>query len=143
MPVRMRFDDAEIRRLLQGESGEVVRHVQDIVDRTVAIARREAPVGRTGHLRQSIQGTVDVDGDRVVGRIGSTLEYALYVHDGTGLWGPWQRVIRPVQAKVLAWKAPGTPRGMVFAAYVKGARPNPFLTRAFERACPYPVIKNP
>ena len=39
----------------------------------------------TGTLRASITSNVEVDGEKVVGVIGSNLDYAPYVHQGTGI----------------------------------------------------------
>lgn len=66
-------------------------------------------------------------------RIGSSLDYARYVHDGTGLYGPKHHYIVPRHGKYLVF----TPKGelvAVFAKRVKGMRPNPFLADALVAA---------
>ncbi len=40
----------------------------------------------TGHLRQSLTYNVKQDGNSVLGAVGSTAEYAIYVHEGTGIY---------------------------------------------------------
>lgn len=49
-------------------------------------AKMLAPVD-SGDLHQSIQGEVHEDGDEVVGKVSSNLEYASYVEFGTGQRG--------------------------------------------------------
>lgn len=49
-------------------------------------AKAYCPVD-TGNLRQSIQSTVEIEeSGNVVGYVGSNLEYAVYVHQGTGIY---------------------------------------------------------
>lgn len=48
-------------------------------------ARQLCPVDQ-GHLRASITSETEITADEIIGRIGSNLEYAPYVHNGTGIW---------------------------------------------------------
>lgn len=48
----------------------------------VADSKKICPI-RYGHLRASITREVDKKDDEVIGYVGSNLEYARYVHDGT------------------------------------------------------------
>lgn len=53
------------------------------------VAKRKCPTGEAGGndtvpLRQSITHEVRTEGEKVVGIVGSGLEYAVYVHEGTG-----------------------------------------------------------
>lgn len=50
--------------------------------------------------------------------------YAQYLEWGTGLYGPKKKVIRPKNAKMLSWMSDGK---RVFASYVKGMTPAPFI----------------
>ena len=73
-------------------------------------------------------GTTD---DRFVGNISTPYEYASYQDQGTGIYGPKGVPIRPVNAKVLAWRAGWeytirppwkvASGGWVFAAEVAGS----------------------
>jgi hypothetical protein len=73
------------------------------------------------------------------------LEYGLYVHEGTGIYGPKGQPIRPKRGQYLRFEsrnprttAPG--RGsIVFARQVRGQRPNRYLLRALQAASPWPV----
>ena len=50
-----------------------------------AEAKERCPV-RDGTLRRSITSEVETVADEVVGRVGTTLDYAPYVHEGTGIY---------------------------------------------------------
>lgn len=108
-------------------------------------AKARAPVDE-GRLRSSISHTVTMRPNGVDIRVGSPLEYARYVHEGTGIYGPKRKKIVPISAKALKFGTPKmigplpagmkTPakgkRGFVFAKSVKGSPPNPFLTDALK-----------
>jgi hypothetical protein len=82
----------------------------------------------------------------VIGRVGTNVKYALYVHEGTGIYagkGP----IRPKSARMLAWPVKNNSGGggvrrykagataqYAFAKQVKGVRGRPFLRNALEAA---------
>ncbi|OAE01861.1 HK97-gp10 family putative phage morphogenesis protein [Arthrobacter sp. OY3WO11] len=83
-------------------------------------ARQEAPIDK-GQLRSSIG--ITRLANAVVIRPG--VKYALYVHEGTGLYGPKRAMIRP--GRVMAWRGRG---GAVFARSSRGQRPNQFMDRA-------------
>jgi hypothetical protein len=87
----------------------------------------------TGHLRSSIRTQLRSVHPITVVRVGTNVRYARWVHDGTGLYGPRRRLIRPRRGKVLVF----TPRGstqQVFTRYVRGMRRNEFLRDALSAA---------
>lgn len=86
----------------------------------------------TGTLRSSITTQLFTLSGKPAVRVGTNVFYALYVHDGTGIYGPRGRYITPVSAKFLSWKLKGGKR--VFALKVKGMPPNPFLKDAVMAA---------
>lgn len=90
----------------------------------------------TGHLRSSIQVEVrQYGGGRPAVRIGTNVKYARWVHDGTGLYGPRRRLIRPKKAKVLRFSGRRYGKtGYIYARHVKGMHPNPFLEDALIAA---------
>ncbi len=56
-------------------------------------AKQDCPVDM-GVLRASITSETEVTSSEIVGRIGSNLEYAPYVHNGTGIYAivwKWRR----------------------------------------------------
>lgn len=86
-------------------------------------AKKNCPVDN-GALRASITSEVSVDESGITGRIGSNLEYAPYVHEGTGIYAkdgngrktPWGYVAKSGKHKGFHW--------------THGQRPQPFLENA-------------
>ena len=74
-------------------------------------------------LAQSISSRVDVNGAKVVGTVGSGLEFAVYVHEGTGKEAPLGRkhdLPWSYQDEMGQWHT------------TSGMKPNPFLEKAFD-----------
>lgn len=91
----------------------------------------------TGRLRASIRTIMLMLGGKPAVRVGTGLDYARYVHDGTGLYGPKGAYIVPINKKILRWKAKkgkGGKGGYVFAKRSSGMKPNPFLKNALSAA---------
>ncbi len=82
----------------------------------------------TGLLRSSINTQLVITGGKPSVRVGTNVHYALFVHDGTGLYGPKGAYITPKTAKFLVWK--GKTGKKIYARRVKGMRPNRFLADA-------------
>lgn len=137
---RVRLNQAELDRLLRGRQGPVVQHVEILTRRTLNQAKRNARVDE-GTLRSTLYHTITPSTGEVRGRVASPLDYAWYVHDGTGVYGPRGRPIRPVHAKVLRFELKGG-RGVVYARSVKGIKGDKFLLRALESVVPYPITVN-
>jgi hypothetical protein len=88
-------------------------------------ARRNCPVDH-GRLRGSIT-FAEISPNEF--RVGSNVDYALHVEQGTGIYGPHGTPIVPVTKKFLRFK----PRGssvFVFTKSVKGMRPTRYLSKA-------------
>jgi len=81
--------------------------------------------------------------------IGTNLEYGLFVHEGTGIYGPRRAPIRPKRARWLRWPVKnnayrltggnrryqgGATARYAFAKKVKGVPPRPFLRQALRAA---------
>jgi hypothetical protein len=63
------------------------------------------------------------------------VRYARWVHNGTGIYGPRHRPIKPKRAKALRFKGRRFGKsGWVYARQVKGMKPNPFLEDALIAA---------
>ena len=107
---------------------EVERRGKKVLDR----ARQTCPTD-TGNLKASLRLEMQYRATVPIAIVGSNLPYALYVHEGTGIYAG-RGYIYPKRAKVLAWKArPGSynvRNGMVFAARVRGIRGRPWLKQA-------------
>lgn len=135
--VRVQLNQAELREFLQGPSGPVFRRVASYSRRVENRAKQKVGVD-SGRLRSSINHTVNVDGGKVIGRVGSMVDYARYHHDGTGIYGPSGQPIRPTSSKVLVFTPKGS-RTKVFAHQVRGSPPNPYLKEALREIVPWPL----
>jgi hypothetical protein len=130
------LDALAIRNLIAGRAGPVVVQMDMLAKRVQLLARGKVH-SETGALAGSIKTEIIIDGLVVVGRIYSDLFYAIFVHEGTGVYagrGP----IRPKRAKMLAFVPKGG-SNVVFAKQVKGTPPNPFLVWALQASVTYPV----
>ncbi len=86
-------------------------------------AKKNCPVDM-GVLRASITSEVTVTVDKITGIIGSNLEYAPYVHNGTGIYAkdgngrktPWGYTVKAGKYKGFHW--------------TRGQKPQPFLENA-------------
>jgi hypothetical protein len=89
---------------------------------------------RTGRLRSSIHSVVGFSqsggGVEVVGRVGTNVKYAHWLHRGTGIYGPRHQRIVPVRARFLRYQDDSG--RIVFRRSVRGVRPRPFLSRALR-----------
>lgn len=88
------------------------------VNRMEALGRRTAPHD-TGQLANSLQAKVIRRGKKeYVAEYFSLKPYARYLEEGTGLFGPYNKLIRPKAAKALRWIGENGP---VFSAYSSGS----------------------
>lgn len=135
-----KLNQTEITRILTSSTGPVARALLVRGYRVQAQARKNLGGGAgsgpkrvdTGLLRASI--AVELRRrETLVVRIGTNVEYAIYVHEGTGLYGPKHRRIVPRTKRYLRFRPQGTQR-FVYARSVKGMRPNPFLVDALSAA---------
>lgn len=115
-------------------------------NRVLNAARRGAPVDQ-GQLRASlhIEYTFGPNGEPIA-RIGSNLKYAIFVHEGTGIYGPTGQPIRPKHGRFLVWPVKnnsgigrrrykgGRTVQYAFARQVRGVRGRPFLVNALDAA---------
>jgi hypothetical protein len=134
-----RLNQAELERLLRSPNGAVAR---DLLRRGLRVeTQAKINLGGvdgpkrvdTGRLRASVATQlITLHGWPAV-RVGTNVSYAIYVHEGTGIYGPRGAPIRPVNARVLRF----VPRGQtqpVYAHQVRGMQPNHFLTNALRAA---------
>lgn len=147
MTITHRLDITAIRALLTGPEGGVAR---DMLRRGLRVETRakqnlQSDPRRvdTGRLRSSINTQpIMVDGVPAV-VVGTNVKYAIYVHEGTGLYGPKAKYIVPVNKQVLRWKTRGHGMaarrkagkgGYTFAMRSSGMKPNHFLKNALPAA---------
>lgn len=137
------FNEAKLREITKSPAGAVAKDLLKRGARVASRAKRNltgASGGprriNTGHLRNSIGFNLISRPDGLAVRVGTGVYYALFVHDGTGIYGPKHTLIRPKQAKALVFRSKiygakhGKYKGLVFARYVRGMKPNPFLRDA-------------
>lgn len=140
---RIQLNQAAIDRLLRGGSGPVVQHVTTLTRRTENAGKRNVKVDE-GILRASVTSAVTTSAAEVRGRVGTGLIYGLYLHEGTGIYGPRGTPIRPIHRQFLRFEVKsGTAargrRPVVFARQVRGVPGDKWLLRALQSSVPYPV----
>jgi hypothetical protein len=136
-------NQAQLQYIIASPTGPVAKDLLKRGKRVESRAKRNLlGVGgaprrvNTGHLRASINTNLLLRADGMAVRVGTGVHYALYVHDGTGLYGPKHTVIRPKHGKVLVFRSKiyGAKKGKyaskVVVTFVRGMKPNPFLKNA-------------
>jgi hypothetical protein len=108
----------------------VERAAASVRDTARDIVRRER--FDTGALAQSIQVYWDFGAADPTCTVGSDLEYAGFVEEGTGLYGPRHSRIYPRRARVLRFRPKGG-GAFVFAPSVAGSPGIHYLERAVAR----------
>jgi len=94
----------------------------------------EEVTDRSGKLISSTNFELHVEGGTVwLEFYNDAGEYALFQHEGTGIYGPNKRPIRPKKGKYLSWIDQDTGK-RVFAKEVRGTPAKKFLTRAIDFA---------
>lgn len=137
----VKLDPSALRELLLSPQGPVYRDIQLQTTKVRNRALALCPVNN-GRLRASITQEVISEPTGPIGRVGTNVEYALFVHEGTGVYGPrgapYTIVPRSKKALAFVWKgAPIPPNGrggrhVYKRVMVKGTRPNPFLRNALD-----------
>lgn len=137
------FNHVQLQFIIASPVGAVAKDLIKRGARVESRAKRNLAGGggnprriNTGHLRASINSNLLLRPDGLAVRVGTGVHYALYVHDGTGLYGPKKTVIRPRHGKVLVFRSKvygakkGKYKGKVVVTFVRGMKPNPFLKNA-------------
>jgi len=139
---RFKMDLSEIKGLPE----EIHQGLKNGVERAVQLIRRftmeEAPK-KTANLFKNIFASTEEDGTKLTGTVtvnpltSDGKPYALFVTEGTGLYGPKRKeiVVTPRSRKALAFLYGGQllVRKRVT---IKGQKPNPFHERALSKAEP-------
>lgn len=147
MTIVHKMDPAALHALLTGPQGGVAKDMMRRGLRVETRAKQNLQTDPhrvdTGRLRSSITAQpYTVNGVPGVA-VGTNVEYAIYVHEGTGLYGPKAKYIVPVNKQVLRWKTRGAGHaarrragtgGWTFSQRSSGMRPNPFLRNALAAA---------
>lgn len=136
--MRIVWDEPALRELLSGPAGAVARDLERRALNVESQAKLNAsgngtgPRVQTGRLRASITHEVVTDSRGLVARIGSNVEYARYVEEGT----PPHRIEAGVltgrsSKKALHWKGARHP---VLTVNHPGTRARPYLLPALTAA---------
>lgn len=88
-------------------------------------AKKLCPAGDTGNLRASITHTVEEDDSKIIGVIGSNLDYAPFVHQGTGIYA-----LQGNGRKQVPWTYYDERTGEY--KKTKGLEPSPFIQDAID-----------
>lgn len=128
--VRIEINGSALNRLLRSPTGPVARDMLKRGNKVRAAARRRIN-SRTGDLARSIEVNIVIADGAAGARIGTDLFYARFVHDGTGIYGPSHRPIRPKRGKALAFQGSS---GNVVVASSQGQRGTHFLRNALRAA---------
>lgn len=138
------FNEFEFQKLIKSPLGGVAK---DLIKRGKRVESRakqnlsgftgSGPKRvNTGLLRNSISTHLISHPQGLAVRVGTGVYYALWVHDGTGIYGPRRMKIVPRSAHALVFRSKiygaktGRWRGFVVVKSVKGMRGNPFLKEA-------------
>lgn len=133
---RVQLSEQALRSALTGPTGMVTQYVVRTTRQITNQAKLYAPVD-TGNLRASITSAVEVQGLRVVGRVGTPVEYALAVHEGQDARAVVVKAhqVRAHAVRGSAGRAAYRVRGHTVGAHTRQqkAKPGrPFLRRAME-----------
>lgn len=135
--VRLEVDARAVTNALLGPSGALSLAMDRAGRNLTNQTKRNLTSGSTkavdtGRLRASIAYQVRREGTRIIVRVGTDLDYSIYVHEGHG-------IIRPTRAKFLRFPAgPGTPAaaisksGFVFAKQVGPVAGRPYLVKSLK-----------
>jgi hypothetical protein len=134
--VRIVRDSQALAVLLSSPSGGVAKDMYrrgvNVQNRAKRNLERQPRRIDTGNLRSDIHVQLLSLGGKPAIRVGFNLFYGVFVHDGTGIYGPKGTPITPRVSTYLRWKPKGG--GWMYAKSVKGMRPNPFLADAVVAA---------
>lgn len=140
----VKLNPAEIRSLLSSPNGPVYTEIRNRANRVTNQARRNCPVDE-GRLRMSIDFEIRQDKADIVARVGTNLEYGLFVHEGTGIYAG-KGYITPKRGKFLRWPVKnntgqgrrrykaGATAQYRYAKKVKGIPGRPYLRDALDAA---------
>lgn len=142
--VSVKIDQKQIRAQLTGPSGAVALDLLKRGQRVENKAKQLCPKD-TSKLAGSIAHELRGAGETMFVRVGSNMEYAIYVHEGTGIYAG-KGYIFPKKGRYLRWPGVnnsgkgrrrykgGKTDGYIYAKKVKGIKGRPFLKDALDAA---------
>lgn len=131
--VKITIHRIPVFELLYAPTGEVHNLVERTTNFVHIATLREAPV-MTGAMLATIGTDIRVaPGRSVTGVVDSTDDAALWVQQGTGVFGPTGQRIVPRRSRVLRWPDRRSGSGFVYRDSVAGQEANPFMWRGLRR----------
>jgi len=132
--IALEFDDRQLQKLPAIARERAERGIRRGGPLIEATAKRKAP-HRTQNLVNSGTTLINGSGYDTEAEIIFRAPYSIFVHDGTGLFGPKQRMfeITPKNQKALFWPGADHPVKRVLHPGQKG---QPFLQEAFDEEGP-------
>lgn len=130
--VRVDLHQAQIRNFLYSPAGPVVRGVRRWSQEVRRVAIANAPKD-TGQLASSSAVEMNTHPGLVVGVVSFRARHALWVHEGTGIYGPRGRPIRARGGGMLRFpnrRGRGGARRFIYTRSVRGQPAQPFLVYA-------------
>jgi|SRR5882757_5911972 len=128
--VRQEINSSQINKQLKGPTGALAKELLRKGLRIQNAAKKRCPVDQ-GRLRASITLKIVTEAGILKAEIGTDVDYALYVHNGTGLFGPTSSQIFPQRGKFMVFQPKGSSQS-VFATHTSGQKPVPFLNDALH-----------
>ena len=126
--MRIEWDDEMLQQALKDLQKNMPDEVAECMSKACAAVEAEAkarcPVD-SGELRRSITFDVKQDTDETKGIVGTTIDYAPYVHEGTGIYAKAGN-----GRKDVPWYYYSEKDGKLHRTY--GNHPQPFLEEAVE-----------
>lgn len=119
----------EMDELEEALGDEVGTYLEEVANELVNQLQIEAPTGATGDLQRSFNiFSVSDDGSEII--VGSKLEYALDVHEGTGPHDPGFENIKVWARRKLDDESAAGPVWRSIKEH--GTEPNPYVDRAID-----------
>lgn len=127
--VNLRVDNLAFTKALPKAVAALVDIEQDRVSAAAQYLKSaaiECAPSDTGALRAHMLSQTSIDGGDIVGVVGNDLEYAPYVHQGTGRYAIGGR------GRKTPWRVETIYKGKKVAFWTVGIKPQPFLKSAVE-----------
>lgn len=122
-------DNIKFKKSIENATVEIINRTTKRMEKACLLVEAEAklncPVDE-GILRASINSEVRVNEKAIVGYIGSNIDYAPYVHEGTGIYA------RNGKGRKTPWVWIGYSKKWRGRHYTRGQKPKPFLTNALQ-----------
>lgn len=121
------MDNNDFVRSVESATAKIILQIAKNMDKARLVIENEAkkncPVDQ-GLLRASIHSKTAISTDEIVGEIGSNLDYAPYVHNGTGVYA------KDGKGRKTQWKYVAKSGKYKGGHTTSGQKPQPFLEDA-------------